>query len=273
MNTRGAFIGVNLSLIVLTVLTLFPLLWMVSASFMVTGESASYPPPLLPANPTLEHYSEMFARGGMDRAFFNSLFVATVATLLSLAINVAAGYAFAKLNFVGREKLFKTLLGALFIPAQVAMMPLFMMLKSVGLVNTYAGVLVPLLASVFGIFLVRQYAISIPDEMLEAARIDGASEGRIFAVIVLPVLKPILVTLAIFTFLGAWNDFLWPLIILTDQEMQTLPIALANLSREYVQDNELMMAGAVITVLPVLFLFLILQRYYIQGLLAGSVKG
>ena len=135
------------------------------------------------------------------------------------------------------------------------------------------GVIVPALASVFGIFLVRQYARSIPDELLEAARIDGAGEMRIFFQIVLPMLKPVLVTLAIFTFMGAWNDFMWPLIVLSDDSLQTLPVALAGLSREHVMDYELMMAGSVVTILPVLLLFLVLQRYYIQGLLLGSVKG
>jgi multiple sugar transport system permease protein len=129
------------------------------------------------------------------------------------------------------------------------------------------------MATIFGIFLVRQYALSIPDELLDAARIDGAGELRIFFQIVLPMLKPVLVTLAIFTFMGAWNDFMWPLIVLTDQEHYTLPVALATLSREHIMDVEMMMAGAVVTVDPVLALFLVLQRYYIQGLLLGSVKG
>jgi multiple sugar transport system permease protein len=133
--------------------------------------------------------------------------------------------------------------------------------------------MVPMLATVFGIFLVRQYARTIPDELLEAARIDGAGEWRIFVQIVLPLLKPIVVTLAIFTFLASWNDFMWPLIIITGQEHYTLPVALAALSREHVQDSELMMAGSVVTTLPVLLLFLSMQRYYIQGLLLGSVKG
>ena len=155
----------------------------------------------------------------------------------------------------------------------LATLPLFLMLKGMGLVNTYAGALVPWLASIFGLFLVRQYALSIPDEMLEAARIDGAGEGQIFRRIVLPTLQPIIVTLGLFVFLGSWNDFLWPLIILTDQSNYTLPVALAALSREHVQDVELMMAGAVVTVAPVLILFLALQRYYIRGMLAGSVKG
>jgi multiple sugar transport system permease protein len=159
------------------------------------------------------------------------------------------------------------------IPSQVAMIPLFLMLKEVGLVNSYLGVLVPSFANVFGIFLIRQYALSIPDELLEAARIDGAGELRIFRSIVLPALRPILVTLAIFAFLGSWNDFLWPLIVLTEDTRQTLPVALAALAREHAGDSELMMAGAVVTIVPVLLVFLALQRHYIQGLLAGSVKG
>ncbi|HET6907060.1 MAG TPA: carbohydrate ABC transporter permease, partial [Rhodanobacteraceae bacterium] len=143
-------------------------------------------------------------------------------------------------------------------------------------VNTYAGVILPGTATVFGIvgiFLVRQYARGIPTELLEAARVDGAGEARIFVQIVLPLLKPILITVAVLTFLTAWNDFMWPLIVLTGQQHYTLPVGLASLSREHVQDFELMMAGAVITVVPVLVLFLALQRYYIRGLLLGSVKG
>jgi multiple sugar transport system permease protein len=147
------------------------------------------------------------------------------------------------------------------------------LLKHLGLVNHYGGVIVPALASIFGIFLVRQYALSIPDELLEAARMDGAGEWRIFGSIVVPLLRPIIVTLAVFTLLGTWNDFMWPLIVLTDKDLYTLPVALASLSREHVQDNELMMAGAVLTIGPVLAVFLVLQRYYMQGLTMGSVKG
>src|SRR5207237_1301575 len=192
---------------------------------------------------------------------------------LALVLASLAGYAFAKLRFRGRESLLRLLLAALVIPSQVAMLPLFLMMKWLGLVNTYAGVVIPAMAGIFGVFLVRQYALAIPDELLEAARIDGAGEMRIFQSIVLPALRPILVTLGVLTFLGSWNDFMWPLIVLTDQNLYTLPIALATLSREHVQDNELMMAGAVLTVLPVLLLFLALQRYYIRGILVGSVKG
>jgi multiple sugar transport system permease protein len=273
MTPRTRALLVNASLAAAAAVSLGPLLWMVSVSFMAPGEARGTPPPLLPHEATLENYRQLFAQTSMGRGFANSLFLATSATVLALVFNVSAGYAFAKLRFAGRERLFRTLLGALIIPAQVAMIPLFLLLKSMGLVNTYLGVLLPSVANVFGIFLVRQYALSIPDELLEAARIDGAGELRLFWSIVLPALGPILVTLAIFTFLGSWNDFLWPLIVLTGDDHHTLPVALASLTREHVQDSELMMAGGVITVLPILALFLVLQRYYIQGLLAGSVKG
>jgi multiple sugar transport system permease protein len=273
MRRPLASLGINLALALAALLTLSPLAWMVSASLMVPGEASTYPPPMLPRAATLASYRLLFAEHGIVRPIANSLLISLLATGLSLLFNLSAGYAFAKLRFAGRERVFRLLLGALVIPAQVTMMPLFLMLKELRLVNSYAGALVPWLASVFGIYLVRQYALTIPEELLEAARMDGAGELRIFALVVLPLLKPIVVTLAVLTFLGSWNDFMWPLIVLTDQDVQTLPVALAALSREHVQDVELMMAGAVITVLPVLLLFLALQRYYIQGLLVGSVKG
>lgn len=269
-------VGTRLPLLVimaiLVALTLFPLLWMVSVSFMPALEASQYPPRLVPASPTLEHYRVLFTRLDMARYLFNSTLLAAVVTLLSVLFNALAGYAFAKLRFTGRDRVFHTLLSAMVVPGQVGMLPLFLMLKQLGLINTYAGVVVPGMASIFGIFLVRQYALSIPDSLLDAARIDGASEGRIFWSLVLPLCKPILVTLAIFTFMGSWNDFMWPLIILTDHKMFTLPVALANLLGEHAQDTELMMAGAVLTVLPVLVLFLAMQRHYIEGLVLGSVK-
>ena len=263
---------VNGALAALAAVTLFPLLWMVAASLMSAGEASTYPPPIVPAHPTLANYRELFAHAGMGRYLANSVVLAVSVTLLSLVLNVAAGYAFAKLRFGGRDRIFRLLLGALVIPAQVAMVPLFLLLKQLHLVNSYGGVIVPAMASIFGIFLVRQYALSIPDDLLEAARIDGASELAIFRLVVVPVLKPIIVTLGVFTLLGTWNDFMWPLIVLTDSDLYTLPVALASLSREHVADNELMMAGAVLTTVPVLVVFVALQRYYVQGLMAGSVK-
>jgi len=273
MNQRAASALVNGSLWLAALLTLFPLLWMVSVSLMPTGSSASYPPPLWSAHASLDRYRELFAQQHMGRYLLNSVIVATSATLLALLFNGMAGYAFAKLRFRGRDSLYRLLLAGLIVPAQVTMIPLFGLMKVLGLVNSYAGAILPGVASIFGIFLVRQYAQSIPDELLDAARIDGASEWRIFRSVVAPLLMPILITLGILVFLGTWNDFMWPLIVLTDRDMQTLPVALAGMSREHVQDNELTMAGAVVTVLPVLVLFLSMQRYYLRGIMLGSVKG
>ena len=273
MSPRLAKALINGLLIGAAAIAIAPLLYMLSVSFMPQGEASALPPPVLPTHPTLANYRQLFLNAGMGRYLVNSLLISTAITVVSLAFNLMAGYAFAKLEFKGRQRIFQMLLGALVIPAQVAMLPLFLLLKYMGLVNTYGAVIVPALATIFGIFLVRQYASGIPNDLMEAARIDGAGEFRIFATIVMPLLKPIMVTLAIFTFLAAWNDFMWPLIALTGQEHYTLPIALASLSREHVQDSELMMAGSVVTILPVLVLFLALQRYYLEGLLMGSVKG
>ena len=269
---RGGALALNAALIVFGALSLIPLLWMVSASFMSTGEATTFPPPLVPARPTLSHYADLFGRLALGRYALNSAFIAVVTTLASLAINASAGYAFAKLRFRGRDMTFRTLIAGLAIPVQVAMLPLFLLVKALGLVNTYGGVIIPGLASIFGIFLVRQYALAIPDDLLDAARIDGAGEWRVFRSIALPAIRPVLATLALWTFLATWNDFMWPLIVLSDDRRYTLPVALAGLVGEHAQDVELMMAGAVVTVLPVLVLFLFLQRFFVEGVTEGAVK-
>jgi multiple sugar transport system permease protein len=260
------------ALVVFGGMSLIPLLWMLSASFMATGEASTFPPALLPHRPTLVHYADLFGRLALGRYALNSALVAVVTTVCALAINSAAGYGFAKMRFRGRDTTFRALAAGLAIPVQVAMLPLFLLIKSLGLVNNYGGVIIPGLASIFGIFLVRQYALAIPDDLLDAARIDGAGEWRVFRSIVLPTIRPVLATLALWTFLATWNDFMWPLIVLSDDRKYTLPVALAGLVGEHAQDVELMMAGAVITVLPVLTLFLMLQRYYVEGIMEGSVK-
>jgi multiple sugar transport system permease protein len=262
----------HLGLIATAVLTILPLVWMVLASLMPSGEANHEPPPFFPSHVTFDHYRELFIRLNIGRVLFNSALLAVTVTVLSVLLNAMAGYAFAKLRFPGRGRIFGFLLGALVLPSQVAILPLFLLMRQLGLVSSYWGVILPGMATIFGIFLVRQYALSIPDELLDAARIDGANEARIFAEIILPLCRPILVTLAIFTFLGTWNDFFWPLVVLTDDAKYTLPVALANLFGEHVQDTELMMAGSVLTVMPVLLLFLFLQRHYVQGLLMGGLK-
>jgi len=272
----------NTAVALLTTLTIAPLLYMVLVSFMPRGESSKLPTPLWPSRWSLENYHELLVRRLIDGAWFdyrimpalfNSVTIAALSTLLGLLLTVPAGYAFAKLHFRGRERLLKILIAALVVPGQVAMLPLFLIFKQLGLVNSYAGVILPSLAGIFAILFVRQATLAIPDEMIDAARIDGASELRIFVTIVLPLLTPIVVTLALFMFLGSWNDFLWPLIVLADQHLYTLPVAVAAIAREHSADGELMMAAAVVTTLPVLLLFLAMQRYYLTGLLGGSVKG
>ena len=261
------------ALVLGALVALLPMFWMVSASLMPTGEASSYPPRLVPSAVTWEHYRALFTRLDLGRFLLNSTIVAVTVTAVSLLVNSMAGYAFAKFRFRGRDRLFRILSAGLVIPVQVSMLPLFLLMKQLGFVNSYWGVIIPGLASIFGIFLIRQYALALPDELLDAARLDGASEWRIYRAIVLPVITPILATLAIWTFLSTWNDFMWPLIVLSDERRYTLPVALAGLVGEHVQDTELMMAGSVLTVLPVLVVFLVLQRYYVQGITAGSVKG
>jgi multiple sugar transport system permease protein len=261
------------ALILGALVALFPMFWMISASLMPTGEASVYPPRVVPSRVTFDHYEALFTRLNLGRYLFNSALISLTVTVISLAVNSMAGYAFAKLRFRGRDVLFRVLAAGLVLPVQVAMLPLFLLMKQLGLINSYWGVIIPGLASIFGIFLIRQYAQSIPDDMLDAARIDGASELRIYRSVVLPGIVPILATLAIWTFLATWNDFMWPLIVLSDESRYTLPVALANLMGEHALDTELMMAGSVLTILPVMLVFLFLQRYYIQGVMAGSVKG
>lgn len=268
--------------VLVAAVTLLPLAWMVTVSFMPRGEANAFPPPFWPSRWSWENYYELLVRRYVDGAWFdyrflpalwNSVAIATIATVLGLLLAVPAGYALAKLRYRGRGTMLRFLLVSLIVPGQVAMLPLFLIFKELGLVNTYAGVILPGLAGIFAILFVRQAALGIPDEMIDAARLDGASELRIFRSIALPLLMPIVVTLALFLFLASWNDFLWPLIILADQDTYTLPVAVAAIGREHAADGELMMAAAVVTTLPVLALFLSLQRHYMSGLLGGSIKG
>jgi len=259
-------------LIITGFLTLAPFIWMLSASFMLDGHASVFPPRFFPDEFTFTQYETLFSRLDVSRNLINSVLISTMVTVVSLIFNSMAGFAFAKYRFRGKDTIFKMLLSSMVIPSQVTMLPLFLMLKEFGFLNTYMAILVPGLANVFGIFLIRQYVIAIPDSLIESARIDGATDFQIYYKIIVPLAMPVMVTLAIFTFMGTWNDFLWPLIVLNDSSMYTLPVALANLMGEHTKDPELMMAGSVITILPVMMLFLVLQKYYIKGIMMGSVK-
>ncbi|MGI4730250.1 MAG: carbohydrate ABC transporter permease [Janthinobacterium lividum] len=273
LRQRWRAMSATLGIALLAAITLAPLAWMVSVSLMAKGEANRSPAPLLPAHASLVQYRSLFADYAIGRPLINSALIAALATVLGLALMVPAGYAFAKLRFRGREAIVRTLVALLVVPTQVAMLPLFLLLKQAGLVNSYAGAIVPWLAGIFGVLYVRQAALSLPLDMLDAARIDGATEWQVFARVVEPTLRPVTVTLALFTFMGVWNDFLWPLIVLSDDRLHTLPVALASLSRSHIEDAEVLMAGSVVTTLPVLALFLVVQRQYIAGMLGGSIKG
>lgn len=255
------------------VITIAPFLWMFFTSFKPESETFLFPPRLLPIHPTLEAFRTLFQRINFGRTFFNSSFITITFTIINMFICSLAGYAFAKLKFIGRDKLFYLFLATVMIPGQVTMIPSFMVLRKLGLLNSYFGLIIPGSASVFGIFLVRQFMLSLPDDLLDAARIDGCNEFHIYWHIILPLLRPVLVTIALFSFMGAWNDFLWPLIVMTSESMYTIPVALAMLNGEHNTEWALLMAGAVIVTLPVLILFISLQRYFIEGIAHTGIKG
>jgi len=263
---------VHLLLFVGIAITLAPFVWMISTSFKSSESVFSYPPQWIPQNPTLEQYRALFREVNFLQFFKNSVVVAFAITLFSLFLNALGGFAFAKYRFPGREKIFALILATLMVPGQITMIPVFLMLKSIGLINSYWGLIIPAGASAFGIFLMRQFITTIPNDLIESARIDGCSEFRIFWSIILPLCKPVLAALGIFTFMGSWNAFLWPLIVMIKENMYTLPVALANLSGQYATKFGLLMAGAVVVVAPVLIVFILAQRYVIRGVAVTGLK-
>jgi alpha-1,4-digalacturonate transport system permease protein len=206
------------------------------------------------------------------RYFMNSVIVTTVATFLTLLINSMAAYAFAKYNFRGRDGLFVMTLAMIMIPLQVILIPIYLVVSSLGLVNTYWGMIIPAAATPTGVFIIRQYMLTIPDELIEAARIDGAGEFRIFARIVLPLCRPALAVVAIFSILWRWNDFLWPLLIAQKEELYTLPVALALLNGQLVVPYNIVLAMSVMSIIPVLFMFVFMQRQIVQGIAQTGIK-
>lgn len=250
-----------------------PFLWMLLSSFKPEAEIRQVPPTWWPEAPTLGNYQELFSRLDFPRYFLNSTLVAALVTLGNLVFCSAVGYALAKLRFPGRRGLFVVVLGMLMVPAMVTFVPQFVLVSNLGLTNTYAGLVLPFLAGPFGVFLMRQYLLSVPDDLIEAARVDGAGEFRIFWQVVLPLCGPALATLGILTFLASWNNFLWPLVVATTEDKYTLPVALALYSvGQNRTDFGLLLAGAVVVVLPVLVVFLVLQRQFLRGIATTGLK-
>jgi multiple sugar transport system permease protein len=250
-----------------------PFVWMLVSSFKSEGELRQSPPTWLPADPTLANYGELFERLDFPRYFANSALVAVLVTVGNLLLCSATGYALAKLRFAGRGALFLLVLGNLMVPPAATFVPQFVLVSNLGLVNTYAGLVLPNIALAVNVFLIRQFILSIPDDLLESARVDGAGEWRVYWQIVLPLCGPVLATVGILTFLGSWNNFLWPLVVATTEDKYTLPVALALYSVGQNQTQYgLLLAGSTTIILPVLVLFAFLQRHFVRGIATTGLK-
>ncbi|WP_234533140.1 carbohydrate ABC transporter permease [Streptomyces shenzhenensis] len=253
-----------------------PFVWMALSAFKTKRDLTASPPVWIPSRWTLGSFHELFAQLDLPRYFVNSLVVAVLVTVCNLLFCSMLGYALAKLDFAGRSKVFGVVLAALMVPGNLLILPLYVLMSGLDLIDTYAGLVLPFAASAFGVFLMRQFMQSVPDELIEAARIDGAGEWYIFFRIVLPLVRPALATLTIFTFLGSWNNFVWPLIATNDPGKYTLPVALATFAndpnRTVVGGNGMLMAGSLLVVLPVLVVFAVLQRHFTQGIATAGLK-
>lgn len=249
----------------------FPFLWTIITSIS-PGVGLTVTPALIPENPSLDAYARLFAERPFGRVILNSLGLAVTTTVVQLITSSTAAYAFSRLPFRGRGAVFAVYLATMMIPLQVLIVPLFVELKTFGLLNTYLGALLPTFASAFGIFLLRQAINQVPRELDEAATLDGAGHFRIFFSVIIPNIRPALATLTVFAFMGSWNSFLWPLVVLRKPELQTLPIALAGLQGQYTTEWDIIMAGSVVSILPMLALYIFAQKYVIQGVASSGIK-
>jgi len=254
---------------------LLPVVWMLSTSLKPSDAILSLPPRLIPEHPTLAPFKAVTEAFPMVRVFFNSVGVAAVTTLGQLVLSSMAGYAFARFRFRGRDTLFFLYLATLMVPFVVTVTPLFIIVRTLGWTNSYAGLIVPPMFSAFGTFLMRQFFLDLPRELEEAAVIDGASTFTTFVRVIVPLSGPAFATLGIFSFMASWNNFLWPLLIVSDNKFMTLPLALATLQGLYPGQTQwnLVMAGTVISVIPMILVFLLAQRWVIQGITASGLKG
>ena len=269
-NQWWIYLGLTLGIL----LMVGPFLWMLLGAFKPQAEFLVNPPTFLPKNPTTDNFGRLFDQLDFPRFFFNSSLVAVAVTLGNVLFCPMLGYALAKLRWRGKGLVMGLVLATLMVPAGITLIPNFVLMANLNLVNTYPGLILPFLVGPFGVFLTRQFMYGIPDELLEAARIDGANEWRIFWGIVLPITAPVLATLGILTFLGSWNSFLYPLVMAQEPEMYTLPVALATFATgQYQADHGMLMAGSVVLVLPVLIIFIVFQRWITEGIATTGLKG
>ena len=250
-----------------------PLLMMVLTSFKTPAEAIHIPPVLIPANPTLDAYRTVLTKAPFFTWFRNSVIVAISVTTLILFTSSLGGYIFAKFSFPGKNVLFTLLLATLMVPFPVILVPIYLIVNKLGLLNSLLALIVPSTVSAFGIFLMRQFVATIPDDLIDAARLDGASEWTIYWQLIRPQLGPAMATLGIFTFMGSWNDYLWPLVAINDQDKMTLPLALSFFNTSHSTRYDLVMAASVLVILPIIVVFLFFQRQFINAMVLSGVKG
>lgn len=257
---------------ILAAIWLFPVIWIFLSSFKSNTELYQFPPTILPQQITFEHFVNAFAKGNFGKYFLNSAIVAISSTLLLLLINSMAGFALAKYRFRGSTFLLLAFISTLMIPLEVIMIPIFKVLSKLGMYNSLLALIIPPAATPTGVFLLRQYLLTVPDELLEASRIDGAKEWTIYWRVILPLCQPILAALAIFSFMWRWDDFLWPLIAISDPSKYTVQLALSNFIGEFNVDWGSLLAMSVITMIPVLIVFLIFQKQLVSGMVTSGMK-
>lgn len=262
---------VSILLIIGGILVSIPFFWMIASSFKPSGEVLLFPPTLFPENPTLDNYINLFERLNFGVYLKNTLII-VLFSFVGLLLNAMAGYGFAKYKFKGREPIFYMVLATMMIPAQVTMIPVYLILNEMGLTNTMTGIVLPGLAVAFSIFLFRQFMTTIPTDLIEAARLDGAGEFYIFFRLIIPIAKPIFAVQGILTFIGAWNSFLWPLIIANDESLYTLSVGLSLLQGQYASNYGLQMAGAAFMVVPIIIMFSLFQKYIVEGFTMSGLK-
>jgi len=266
-------VATRLFIALASALVLFPFLWMILASFKTSDEIVRMPPTFFPERLRIDNYLEIQKYFPMLRFFANSVWTSAAMTLAQVLMAAMAAFAFSKVEFRGRAALFAVYLATLMIPVQVTVIPLYLIVQAMGLQDSFAGLMLPSLFSAFGVFLIRQHMLGVPDAFLEAAFMDGAGYLRVFSRVMLPLSGPVLVTFGIFAFMNSWNAFLWPLIIINSKELMTLPLGLSKLSGRWTTEWNMIMAGNVISFVPILIVYLLGQKHFVKGLTLGGVKG
>lgn len=259
--------------IALAVVAMIPFLWMLSTSFKSRGALMAIPIEWIPENPTWDAYIKVFSKFPFAKTIGNSLFISVSYTVITLLSSSMAAFAFAKLEFSGNSLIFKFYLATMMIPTQVTMIPLFVIMNKMGLIDSYASVILPSVFRPFAVFMLVQQMRTIPNDFLDAAKIDGANIFQVFGKIALPLCGPSLATLSITTFMESWNDYLWPLLMLTDKNKMTLPIALSTLNGQYATEYNVLMSGSLISMIPIIIIYICAQKYFKNGMMSGGIKG